>query len=193
MRVALLSLLVAAVFITRPEMQSPASVGWPVYGGDSAATRYSPVSDITRANVAELSVAWTWRPNETPLKEYGTEPGTFQNTPLMIEDVLYVSTPYNRVVALRADTGMELWRFDPEPFKAGQPANGTGFVHRGVAAWRDESGDLRIFIASRYRLICLDAQTGRPVRTFGADGVVDLTQGLSWQINPVITRTRHRR
>ena len=77
----------------------------------------------------------------------------------MIDDVLYVSTPYNRVVALDARTGRELWRYDPEPYKDGQPPNGTGFVHRGVAAWRDEAGPLRIFINSRYRLIC---STPRP-------------------------------
>ena len=72
----------------------------------------------------------------------------------------------------------------PEPFKDGQPPNGTGFVHRGVAAWRDEAGALRIFMNSRYRLICLDAKTGALVKTFGRDGIVDLTEGLSWKINP---------
>ena len=143
---------------------------WPVYGGDPGATRYSPLADINRGNVGNLQVAWTWKPAERALQEYGTQPGTFQNTPLMIDDVLYVSTPYNRVVALDARTGRELWRYDPEPFKDGQPPNGTGFVHRGVAAWRDEAGQLRIFINSRYRLICLDARTGAPVMTFGDAG-----------------------
>jgi quinoprotein glucose dehydrogenase len=160
------------------------SVEWPVYGGDQGATRYSSLSDINRGNVAGLGVAWSWRPGETALKEYGTEPGTFQNTPLMIDGVLYLSTPYNRVVALNAASGVELWRYDPEPFKDGQPPNGTGFVHRGVAVWRDESGALRIFMNSRYRLICLDAKTGTLVKSFGRDGVVDLTEGLSWKINP---------
>ena len=136
----------------------PPGVEWPVYGGDQGATRHSPLTDINRSNVSGLTSPGRWRPNETALKEYGTEPGTFQNTPLMIGDVLYLSTPYNRVVALNARTGVELWRYDPEPFKDGQPPNGTGFVHRGVAAWRDESGALRIFMNSRYRLICLDAQ-----------------------------------
>ena len=176
--VALSTAIVAAQPATR-ELQE-----WPVYGGDPGATRYSPLRDVHRANVNNLDVAWTWRPAETALKEYGTEPGTFQNTPLMIDDVLYVSTPYNRVVALRADSGTELWRFDPEPFKDGQPPNGTGFVHRGVSAWRDQNGALRIFVASRYRLICLDAQTGKPLPTFGREGIVDLTEGLSWKINP---------
>jgi quinoprotein glucose dehydrogenase len=157
---------------------------WPVYGGDAGATRYSPLTDIHRGNVASLQVAWTWKPAERALPEYGTQPGTFQNTPLMIDDVLYVSTPYNRVVALEARTGRELWRYDPEPFKDGQPPNGTGFVHRGVATWRDESGKLRIFLNSRYRLICLDASTGAVVPAFGVNGIVDLTEGLSWKINP---------
>ena len=97
--------------------------------------------------------------------QFGTRPGNFQATPLMIDNVLYLSTPYNRVVALNADTGAELWAFDPKAYEDGQPPNGTGFVHRGVAAWRDRANGnkLRIFINSRYRLICLDAATGQPV------------------------------
>jgi quinoprotein glucose dehydrogenase len=175
--------VLAFAFAEQAAMQDSTSSGWPMYGGDQGAMRYSALAEINRDNVAKLSIGWTWRPGETGLKEYGTEPGTFQNTPLMIDDVLYVSTPYNRVVALDAQSGKELWRYDPEPFKDGQPPNGTGFVHRGVSAWRDENGALRIFLASRYRLICLDARSGRPVTTFGREGVVDLTEGLSWQIN----------
>ena len=154
---------------------------WAVYGGDQGATRYAALDDINRQTVDKLQVAWTWKPAERALPEFGTQPGTFQNTPLMIDDVLYVSTPYNRDVALEARTGRELWRYDPEPFKDGQPPNGTGFVHRGVAAWRDEAGQLRIFMNSRYRLICLDGKTGAPVATFGHDGIVDLVAGLSWK------------
>jgi quinoprotein glucose dehydrogenase len=180
----LLVTLTAVAMLEQPAAQHAASVQWPVYGGDAGAMRYSQLADVHRANVAQLGVAWTWRPRESALKEFGTEPGTFQNTPLMIDDVLYVSTPYNRVVALQPGSGKELWRYDPEPFKDGQPPNGTGFVHRGVSAWRDDEGRLRIFLASRYRLIALDAGTGRPVPTFGEDGVVNLAEGLSWKINP---------
>ena len=183
MRHVRLSLIVAALCIAHPLSQS-SSAEWPVYGGDHGAMRYSPLRDINRGNVTQLGIAWTWRPNEQPLTEYGTEPGTFQNTPLKIGNVLYVSTPYNRVVALEASTGQEIWRYDPAPYKDGQPPNGTGFVHRGVAAWRDASGALRIFIASRYRLICLDAETGKPVPAFGDAGVVNLAEGLSWEVNP---------
>jgi quinoprotein glucose dehydrogenase len=183
MRVLVVALAFVAVLVAGPLMQERPSHPWPAYGADDGATRYSPLDDINRGNVSRLAVRWTWRPGESPIAEFGTEPGTFQNTPLMIDDVLYVSTPYNRVVALDAASGRERWRYDPEPFKDGQPPNGTGFVHRGVAAWRDAAGALRIFLASRYRLICLDAATGRPVSSFGHDGIVDLTEGLSWSIN----------
>ena len=101
----------------------------------------------------------------------------------MIDDVLYVSTPYNRVVALDAGTGRELWTFDPKAYEDGQPPNGTGFVHRGVAAWRDGTA-LRIFMNSRAKLFCLDAKTGEPVNGFGEHGVVDLTKGLRWPVDP---------
>jgi quinoprotein glucose dehydrogenase len=154
---------------------------WPVYGGDPGGSKFSALADITPANVAALTVAWQWRPGDQPLDEFGTRPGNFQNTPLMIDNVLYVSTQYNRVVALDAETGIQRWAFDPQAYADGQPPNGTGFVHRGLAAWRD-NGRLRIFLNSRYRLICLDAETGLPVDSFGAKGIVDLSQGLVWPI-----------
>jgi quinoprotein glucose dehydrogenase len=155
---------------------------WPVYGGDQAGTKYSALAEITRDNVQHLTVAWEWKTGEVTRPEYETRPGMFQNTPLMIGGVLYVSTPYNRVVALDAESGKERWAFDPESYKDGQPPNGTGYVHRGLAAWRD-NGRLRLFLNTRYRLICLDAATGRPVTSFGDNGSVDLSQGLVWAIN----------
>ena len=160
-----------------------AQENWPFYAGDQGATHYSSLAEINRATVKELTVAWRWRPDEKKLDEFGTQPGTFQNTPLMIDDVLYLSTPYNRVVALDARTGAEQWSFDPKPYEDGQPPNGTGFVHRGVAAWRDRNGALRIFINSRYRLFAIDAKTGKPATEFGVAGVVNLTQGLSRPVN----------
>lgn len=156
---------------------------WPVYAADAGATHYSPLIGITPANVGALDVAWEWKTGEENLAQFGTRPGNFQATPLMIDDVLYFSTPYNRVVALNADTGAEIWTFDPKAYELGQPPNGTGLVHRGVAAWRD-GGKLRIFINSRAKLICLDAATGKPLDTFGDHGAVDLTQGLRWAVDP---------
>ena len=158
---------------------------WPFYGGDEGGTKYSTLADINASTVTRLSVAWEWKVGEKALAAFSTRPGNFQATPLMIDNVLYLSTPYNRVVALNADTGAEIWSFDPRAYEDGQPPNGTGFVHRGVAAWRDRAAGnaLRIFINSRYRLICLDAATGHPVDSFGTRGVVDLSRGLVWEID----------
>src|SRR5262249_23140298 len=154
---------------------------WPYYGGDQAGTKYAPLDQINRGNAARLKLAWEWKTGETALGEFKTRPGMFEASPLMIGGVLYLSTSYNRVVALDADTGRELWSYDPKAYTDGQPPNGTGFVHRGVAAWRD-GGKLRIFLNSRYRLICLDAETGQPVPSFGDHGIVDTSKGLVWEI-----------
>jgi quinoprotein glucose dehydrogenase len=158
---------------------------WPHYGGDAGASHYSALDLIDRGNVHNLKVAWEWQTGEAPLPEYKTTPGAFEATPLMIGGVLYLSTPYNRVVALDAATGRQLWVYDPKAYEDGQVPNGTGFVHRGVAAWRDrKTGKLRILMNSRYRLISLDAESGKPVSDFGDNGTVNLVTGLRWETNP---------
>jgi quinoprotein glucose dehydrogenase len=153
-------------------------VEWPAFGGDLAATKYSSLADINRSNVAGLSKVWEWETGESPMAEPRARPGNFQATPLMIGDTLFLSTSYNRVVALDASTGRLLWSYDPKAYSAGQPPNGTGFVHRGVATWSDGK-QRRIFMNSRWNLIALDASTGRPIRDFGDTGVVDLTRALA--------------
>jgi quinoprotein glucose dehydrogenase len=175
---------ICAVLVSVAVGQSPKSsqVEWPFYGGDQGGTKYSTLTDINSGNVSHLQVAWTWKTGEKELPQFGSKPGMFEVTPLMIDNVLYLSTPYSKVVALKAGSGEVIWSFDPKAYELGQPANGTGWVHRGVAAWRD-GGKLRIFINSRYRLICLDAETGKPVPSFGENGTVDLSQGLIWPIN----------
>ncbi len=163
-----------------------AASDWPVYGGDAGGGKYSPLTAINKANVGQLKPAWEWRTGEKANAEFETFPGTFQATPLMIDHVLYLSTPYNRVVALDPETGRQRWAYDPQAYRDGQVPNGTGFVHRGVAAWRDakDGNKLRIIMNSRYRLISLDAATGKPVPNFGDNGVVDLSKGLRREINP---------
>lgn len=173
-RIALLTLVFPAL---------SAAQDWGNYGGDQAGSRYSPLTQIDRSNVSKLEVAWEWKTGEAPMPELKTTPGSFEVTPLEIDGVLYLSTPYNRVAALDAASGRELWSYDPKAYADGQPPNGTGFVHRGVGAWRD-GGKLRILVNSRSKLIELDAQTGKPVAQFGDNGVVDLIAGLRWQTDP---------
>ena len=64
-------------------------VQWPFYGGDQEGTKYSELQDINKKNVSDLRIAWTWKTGETALSQYGTSPGMFEVTPLMIDDVLY--------------------------------------------------------------------------------------------------------
>ncbi len=155
---------------------------WPTYGGDPGAMKYSALATIHKGNVGRLVKVWEWRTDEVARPEYKARPGLFQATPLMIGDTLYLPTPYNAVVALDAGTGRTIWRYDPEAYKAGQPPNGTGFVHRGVAAWSDGKSR-RIFLNSRWRLIAIDAATGKPILGFGQRGEIDLTADLLWKVN----------
>lgn len=162
---------------------------WPHYAGDAGAMGYSPLRDIDRDNVSELELAWTWDTGEEPLSGprlpvpgASVRPGAFQVTPLVVSDTMYLSTPYNRVVALDPSTGRELWVYDPGTVEWGQPPNGTGFVHRGVATWSGDDGR-RVFLNSRWRLIAIDAATGQAIEDFGQGGEIDLTEHFQWPTN----------
>ncbi len=180
-QLSVFALLIVLIAITA----TPASHEWPFYGGDQGGMKYSPLDQINHANVAKLKIAWEWKTGEKRLEEYKTSPGIFEATPLMVGGTLYLSTPYNRVVALDPDTGQKRWSYDPKAYLDGQVPNGTGFVHRGVALWRDaKSGRLRVFMNSRSRLISLDAETGKPVESFGDNGVITLTNGFRWEVDP---------
>lgn len=180
------SFLLVSCVATPDEAQG---VDWPVYGGDPGGMKYSPLTQINRSNVETLELAWTWKTGEKPIPEYKLPipghdvwPGPFEATPLMIGDTLYLSTPYSRVVALDANTGTELWSYDPRAYEWGQLPRGCGFCHRGVAMWTDGK-ERRIFINSRWRLIALDASTGQPIPEFGQGGEIDLTKDLIWEVN----------
>lgn len=158
---------------------------WPVYGGDAGGSHYSALTDITPANVSRLQLAWQWQTGELPQPQYGTTPGMFEATPVVVGGTMYLSTPYNRVVALDPVTGRQLWIYDPQAYAGGQVPNGTGFVHRGVAVWRGADGSAaRVLLNSRDRLIELDARTGQLVEGFGRHGVVNLLEGLAWPVDP---------
>lgn len=155
---------------------------WPFFGGDPGSMKYSRLSQIHKANVKQLAPVWEWKTGEKPLPQYKTIPTKFEVTPLMIGDVLYLSTPYNRVVALDAASGKELWSYDPRAYELGPSPSSVNFaLHRGIAAWTDGKS-LRIFLPTRGRLISLDGRTGKRIPTFGNEGEVDLTKNLAWGI-----------
>jgi len=146
---------------------------WRVTGSDAGNTRYSALEQINRDNVAELRVAWTYRTGDR-VEDARTE---IQATPIVVDGVLYTTTPALAVVALRADSGTLIWRFDPF-------ANRTreSHVNRGVAWW-SEGDEERIFFSAGRRLYALDARSGRPVSSFGDSGFVDLAVGLGRDVH----------
>src|SRR5450432_2977491 len=135
---------------------------WPTYGGGPENIRYSTLSQINRENAGRLGVAWTF---DTGDMFPGSE---MQCNPIVVDGVLYATTPKLRVIALDAATGALKWSFDPNGGKkAGKSRN------RGVTYW-----ERRIFFAESHYLYSLDARTGRLMSDFGEAGRVDLRAGL---------------
>jgi quinoprotein glucose dehydrogenase len=148
-----------------------ASVDWPVYGGNTDHSHFSTLSQITPANVSTLKVAWTF---DTKDAFKGSE---MQANPIVLDGVLYATTPKMHVFALDAATGKELWRFDPNN---GAPPTGR-FRHRGVVV----TGD-RVLFNYRHRLFALDRKTGAKIPGFGGDsGWVDLREGLGRPVKEI--------
>ncbi len=147
---------------------------WPVYGA-AGGTRYSPIKQIDRSNVNKLQIAWTYRTGDV---SDGTEfpvKSAFEATPLMIDGVLYVVTAFDRLIALEAETGKELWAFDPRLDKS-KPQ--MLFSSRGAAFWND-GAEKRLFYGTLDgQLWAIDAATGKPADSFGKGGFVNLRDGM---------------
>jgi quinoprotein glucose dehydrogenase len=141
---------------------------WRVTGGEPGNSRYSSLDQIDRGNVAQLRVAWTYHTGDIP----SDGRSEIQATPIVVDGVLYTTTPVLAVIALRADSGTLLWRFDPFASRERER-----HVNRGVVYWADDR-ERRIFFSAGRRLYALDAQTGHPIRTFGDSGSIDLGAGL---------------
>ena len=159
--------MVSSVVLLGAQGQPQIMIEWPHTGSAPSQTKYSTAADISPSNVGQLDLAWQWRPKELPLPDQ-TQPGNFQATPLMVDNVLYLSTPFNRVVALNAETGAELWTFDPKAYLDG-PGLNLYYQHRGVAFWH-EGNESRVFMNSHDRLFSVDTRTGELVTRFGQGG-----------------------
>jgi quinoprotein glucose dehydrogenase len=133
---------------------------WPAYGGAPENMHYSSLTQINRANVKELKVAWTFDTGEQ---------GGLQTSPIVVDGVLYGITPTQRVFALDAASGKLLWKFD-SGIKGTQP-------DRGLAYWSSEK-DKRILVGVMNFLYALDASSGKPIVTFGNEGRIDLRGDL---------------
>ncbi|HKQ11230.1 MAG TPA: pyrroloquinoline quinone-dependent dehydrogenase [Rhizomicrobium sp.] len=170
-------LLLAAGMTALALTKAQADTGWPHYGGDPGGTRFSPARQITPGNAAGLVQAWTFHTGDIADGKNGQPRSGFETTPLLIDGRLYLTTPFNRVIALNPITGQQIWAFDPQI--ARDRNYGDGLINRGLAAWRDPDAKtacaLRLFEATLdARLLALDAATGQPCADFGTGGFVAL-------------------
>ncbi len=154
---------------------------WPTYGNDPGGSRYASLTQIDRANVTRLQQVWSYRTGDLGEGYPSRKRLAFEATPILIDGVLYVGTPYGHVHAIDAATGVRLWQYDANlPNDRAYSEN----TSRGVSAWRDpdaaanQTCALRILFGTLdARLIALDAATGRPCADFGKNGQVDLNIG----------------
>ncbi|MBW8812354.1 MAG: membrane-bound PQQ-dependent dehydrogenase, glucose/quinate/shikimate family [Caulobacterales bacterium] len=168
-------------YALRDPSPMPAGADWPAYGGAYSAQRYSPLAQITPANVTGLQRAWVFHTGDLPshfaANTYGAE-----DTPLKVGDSLYVCTPKSRVIALDAGSGRELWRFDPKVADIWIPYTAAC---RGVAYYAVPGAAPGSACATRIiwgtldgRLIAVDARTGLACSGFGQGGQVDIKVGM---------------
>ena len=164
-----LAALLAAALLTAQTRQAPKSgyTGWSVYGGGSDSIRYSRLKQINRDNAHQLQVAWEY---DTGDASKGSE---MQCNPVMVDGVLYGTSPALRLFALDAATGKEKWSFH-----AAQVASLKGRARsRGVVVW-GTGAERRVFVAAGFTLFAVNAETGKLVESFGQGGRIDLREGL---------------
>jgi quinoprotein glucose dehydrogenase len=126
---------------------------------DAGGTHYSPLRQIDRTNVAKLRPAWIYHTGALDTPGDANGKAAFEATPILINGVLYLSTPFNAVIALDAATGKEKWKYDP---KLDHIQDYSEVTSRGVSAWKGPRGELRIFEGTiDGRLLALDGATGK--------------------------------
>ncbi|MGA0560405.1 PQQ-binding-like beta-propeller repeat protein [Larkinella sp. VNQ87] len=155
---------------------------WPSYGGNKAGNRYSPLTQINRQNVSALKVAWMYDASEKPDPE---NPGrrrdrAIQCQPIVVNGVLYGTTPELKLFAVKAGTGEELWRFEPSK-------NDRLNSNRGVVYWAS-GNDRRILYTVGSSLYAVDAETGKIIPTFGNHGRADLHEGLQTNLEHDVSK-----
>ena len=149
---------------------------WPAYSADKGSTKYSPLDQINKDTVGKLQIAWRQAGVPAELKAIWPDanaPTNWQNTPIMVDGLLYMHSGVGAVVALDASTGKVVW-YDVPPHDEGKPP-ARGNSTRGVAYWKN-GDDSRIFTMNGAALVALNARTGKRYADWGSNGIVDLTK-----------------
>ncbi len=161
---------------------------WAFYGHDAGGQRFSPLTQVDRSNVASLKPAWTFHTGDIADGSDDWPRSGLETTPLFLDGRLYLTTAFNRIVAVDPTGGRQLWAYDPKINR--KVWYGDGLINRGVAAWRDPATKagpcrLRLFEATLdARLVAVDAATGQPCQDFGQNGEVSLRDVPGFEPGP---------
>src|SRR4051794_37788631 len=159
-----------------------ASNDWPVYHGSSANIEYSTLNQVTPANVRNLREGWRYSSTQAS----DTNTTDMKTNPLIIDGTLYGLNPQLKLFALDAAAGKVKWVYDPvtvpqkgKNIRRGE-FGGSTKISRGVAFYRGSPTDQRILYApgGGHALYCVDALTGKLIKSFGDNGIVDLHDNL---------------
>jgi quinoprotein glucose dehydrogenase len=152
---------------------------WRHYSGDTYGTKYSAVDQINATNVQQLRVAWRWPFADRALQLSNPLLRTVRNeeTPLMVNGVVYMVTGLGLIAALDPATGETRWVYDPQGYKSGKHTQ-AAFIRRGLAYWTDGTAERLLVGTEDAYLVSVDARTGQPDLRFGERGKVDLTVGI---------------
>ncbi len=155
-------------------------VEWTNYGGSKANDHYSSLSQIDTNNVKDLKIAWQYHTGDADEKTQ------IQVNPLIIDGILYGVSPKLKLFALDAATGKAQWVFNPVETNSTESKGSSYFafnVCRGVAFYKGEKEDQRIFYSASGSLYCINALTGKPISSFGENGKIDLHQDLGRDVS----------
>ncbi len=185
----LFACIVASLIVSCKKHSTPSGyAGWRTYAGSKDGNRYSSNDEITLKNVSQLKVAWTYSSNDKDSANRSQN----QCNPIMVDGVLYGTSPRLKLFALDAATGEQKWLFDPaaaEGAKYGDPLAWYK-ICRGVVYWEDENGEnKRIFYSAGVKTYAIDATDGKPVTTFGKGGYIDLAKDLGRETNSFVSGT----
>jgi quinoprotein glucose dehydrogenase len=145
-------------------------VEWPVIRGDPKGNQYSALAQIHAANVHQLEVAWEYHTGDAALRG-----SSMYSNPIVVDGLMYVSTPALNAVALDPRTGREVWRFDSSRYNQDNAV--IRLRNRGVAYWKGPEGQ-RIFHFVKDRVYAIDAKSGALITSFGKNGFIDLRENL---------------
>ena len=187
----ILSVFVCLVHSCKQASEKKDYTGWSVYAGSKDGIRYSSNDQVRADNVQQLQVAWTYSSND---KDTGNR-SQIQCNPIMVEGILYGTSPRLKLFALNAATGEQKWLFDPatEDPNAKNDPYAYFKVSRGVMYWQNEQGtDKRIFYGVSGKIYCINAADGKPVRSFGKNGFIELAENFDrdpGSFNPFVAST----